>query len=69
VLVHHGFATAVGAGRDIQEDHGLCQLFREGETARNLKTLDDHQHAESEGRDVLSLSETTTKRNGGMGLP
>jgi hypothetical protein len=69
VLVHRGFAMAVGTGGDTREDHRLGRPFREWETARNMKALVDHQHAESEGRDVLSLSEMTTKRNGGMGLP
>ncbi|KAJ7779557.1 hypothetical protein B0H14DRAFT_2961849 [Mycena olivaceomarginata] len=55
VLVHLGFATAVGAGRDTREDRGLHQPFREWETARNMKTPVDHQHAESEGGDVLAV--------------
>jgi hypothetical protein len=60
---------AIGIGRDTQEDHRLHQLFQEWETARNMKGLVDRQHAESEGGDVLLLSEMTTERNGGMGLP
>jgi hypothetical protein len=68
VLVHCGVATAVGGGRDTREDRGLHRPFREWETARNIKTPVDHQHAESEGGDVLSLSEMTTERNGGIGL-
>ncbi|KAJ7798770.1 hypothetical protein B0H14DRAFT_2905757 [Mycena olivaceomarginata] len=52
VLVHCGVATAVGAGRDTREDRGLHRLFREWETARNMKTPVDHQYAESEGGDA-----------------
>jgi hypothetical protein len=59
---------AVGTGGDTQEDHRLRRPFQEWETARNMKALVDHQHAESEGGDVLSLSEMTTKRNGSIGL-
>ncbi|KAJ7798761.1 hypothetical protein B0H14DRAFT_2905617, partial [Mycena olivaceomarginata] len=54
VLVHLGFAMAVGTGRDTREDRRLRQPFREQEPARNMKTPVDHQHAESEGGDVLS---------------
>jgi hypothetical protein len=68
VLVHCGFAMAVGTGRDTREDRELHQPFREWEPARNIKALVDHQHAESEGGDVLSLSEMTTERNGSIGL-
>ncbi|KAJ7809374.1 hypothetical protein B0H14DRAFT_2866445, partial [Mycena olivaceomarginata] len=52
VLVHCGFAMAVGTGRDTREDRRLRRLFREWETARNLKAPVDHQHAESEDGDV-----------------
>ncbi|KAJ7798726.1 hypothetical protein B0H14DRAFT_2905085 [Mycena olivaceomarginata] len=46
VLVHCGFAMAVGVGRDTRKTW---------ETARNVKTPVDHRHAESEGGDVLAV--------------
>ncbi|KAJ7788065.1 hypothetical protein B0H14DRAFT_2950015 [Mycena olivaceomarginata] len=44
-----------GASWDTWEDRRLQRPFREWETARNMKTPVDHQHAESEGRDVLAV--------------